>query len=76
MTVADRSKHHIVNVRGMKVAEFTESDQTPPHGQRGVLEAHVRILPRENGQLHGSRTMQEVPQLWNDTVSEKTPQIF
>ena len=45
----------------MKVAELTESDQTPPHGQRGVLEAHARISPRENGRLHGSHTMQEVP---------------
>ena len=24
MTVADKCKHHIVNVRGMKVAELTE----------------------------------------------------
>ena len=50
----------------MKVAELTDSrtsytDQTPPHGQRGILEAHARISPRENGRLHGSRTMQEVP---------------
>ena len=73
LTVADKSKHHIVSVRGMKV---TESDQTPPHGQRGVLEAHARISPRENGRLHGSHTMQEVPSLWNDTVSEITPQFF
>ena len=36
------SKHHIVNVRGMKVAELTEledDDQTPPH----IIEAHARI---------------------------------
>ena len=42
---------NIVNVRGMKAAELTltelEDDQTPPHGQRGILEAHARIPPRE-----------------------------
>ena len=26
-----------------------------------ILEAHARIPPTENGRLHGSRTMQEVP---------------
>ena len=66
MRVADKSAHYIVNVRGMKVAELTELEdsstaQTPPHCKRGILEAHGRIPPRENGRLHGSRTMREVP---------------
>ena len=47
MTVADKSAHHIVNVRGTKLASSTA--QIPPHGQRGILEAHARIPPRENG---------------------------
>ena len=63
MTVAEKPAHHIVKVRGMKVRELLTSStaQTPPNGQRGILEAHARIQPRENSRLHGSRTMQEVP---------------
>ena len=48
MTVADKSKHHIVNARGCKTYRtqyvMSSTDQTPPHGLRGILEANARIV--------------------------------
>ena len=51
MTVMDQSssKHHIVSIRGMTVAELKElqdvnsTAKSLPHCQHGILEAHAGI---------------------------------
>ena len=62
----DKSKHHMATSEARKLQNLQNSrtpstDQTPPHSQRGILEAHAGITPRENGGVHSSRKMQEVP---------------
>ena len=82
MTVADESlsKHEIVNVRGITVAEFTKlvdifTALILPHGQCGTLEVHVCIPSEKMANcmvVVQCRSAVAVKQ----KVSEKAPQIF